>query len=72
MIWEQTKFDTQFFDRQRLRMDLLLLEEDTKAIIFRAATDWGIIKLKPAIKPEDVPIEEFAKEQDIYQLTWTD
>jgi len=44
-------------------MDLLLLEEDTKAVVFRAATDWGIIAPKTLVKPDDMSIDEFSKEQ---------
>lgn len=70
-LWEKTQFETSFFDQQRLRMDLLLLEEDTKSVVFRAATDWSIIVPKPLIKPEDMSVDEFGKQQDTYQLAWT-
>lgn len=53
-------FDVDFFDRHRLKMNMLLLEDDIKGVLFRAATDWNILETKPLIKDENMSVEEFA------------
>lgn len=57
-------FKTDFFEKHSLRLEIMNhIKESPCDLLMWCGIDWGVIEKKPLIKPDNISVEEFAKQE---------